>query len=294
MLERKIRGWDRMTLDEVRAFTKDATTLSAWSWNNALEHPMLVRSDRLAGKQLRFIFDDGVELSYDFLDDRHLRWTTPDGMSAEEIYNASPAPGYDDVMIFHHYRSGFDLPHCMNIVFDFETGYAAAIDSQLGNPISPREVINTVRIGHIDGIAAPADAMKPHFTSELNGKAVTWGHPVGSVPSVPGRAPGRGIKYIFPSQKYLTYCMYFRTNECWMATIPCDYLKIKENLYFITAIEARQAGFQLNMLMNLDCMLDVQTGFGIGGTSDEPLRLEVWMRSNRAGTFVDPATDLSE
>lgn len=84
------------------------------------------------------------------------------------------------------------------------------------------------------------------------------------------------------------------TNECWMATNPCDNLKRKANLYLMPVIEARQAGFQLKMLMNLDCMLDVQTGFGIGGTSDEPLRLEVWMRSNRAGTFVDPATDLSE
>lgn len=293
MLERKARRWDVMTLEEVRDFTKDATTLSVW--NDDLQHEMLVRSDRLAGTQMRFVFEDGFEIFYDFSDDRHLRWTTPDGMSAEEIYNASPVPGHNEMMMLHHYRSGFDLPHCIDIVFDFDTGYATAIDAQLGQPASPREVIHSIRLGHIDGITVPTDAVKPHFTSELIGKAVYWRHPGGSSGSRPGRTPGRGIKYIFSSQKYYTYCMRFAaTNECWMATNPCDYLKLKDNLYLMSVIEERQTGFQLNMLMNFDLMRDVQTGFGLGGPDEQHKRLEVWMRSNREGTFAEAGTDLSE
>lgn len=283
MLERKSRCWDSMTMEELRTFVQNDTTSSVW--NDNLSHEMLVSSDRLAGTQLRFVFDDGFEISYDFSDARHLRWSTPDGASGDEIYNASPAPGHDDMLMLHHCRFGFELPRCMDIVFDFTTGFATAIDAALGHPDRPRDVYHTIRFGHIDGIVPPEGAVKPHFTTELNGKSVIWRHP---------GATTRGIQYIFPSEKYYTYAMVFpATQECWMGTNPCDYIKIREDLYLISVVEERQTGVQLNMLMNLALLRDVQTAFGISGPDEPSKRMDVWMRSNRVGRLVNSIPDFT-
>jgi len=88
--------------------------------------------------------------------------------------------------------------------------------------------------------------------------------------------------------------MKFRdTNECWMATNPADYLKLKEGLYIMSVVEERQPGVQLVMLMNLNIMRDVQSCFGIGGTTEEGNHIETWMHANRKGRFVEMWADLT-
>ncbi len=281
MLERKLRRWPYLTMDEVKA--KNAASSSLLIWNDDLESEMLDSSDRLVGKTVSFTFEDGVKREYYFDDIRNLHWSEGAEKIAD-VYNAAPVPGHDEMLYLHHYRSGNELPQCSDIVFDFETGYAVDVEAFVGNPENPREVMHSIRFGSLDGVIAPEGAFKPEYTSELVGKSVYWKHPGGE---------GKGIQYIFSSQKYYTYCMRFlNAGQVWMSTNPADYIKIKDGLYFMTVLEERQTGVQLCMLMNLDILSDVQTGFGIGGPVETSNRLETWMRSKREGSLGEPFSDL--
>jgi len=281
MLPRKQRRWRFLSMDYVKELAKATTSESIWGDN--FSRPNLVTSDNLSGKSMTFRYDDGSVWKYTFFDERHLHWSAPDG-EGDDLYNATVCPGFDNVIFFHHYRAGLDLPRCADVILDTETGYCVLFDAYIGNPDCPREVVHDIRFGHIEGIEAPEGAVKPHFTNELTGKAIQWAHDDSR----------RGIQYIFSSCQYYTYSMRFRDPDCcWMATNPADYLKFADNLYILSVIEERQPGVQLVMLMNLNIMRDVQSCFGIGGTIEDGEHIETWMHANRKGRFVEMSADLT-
>ena len=281
MQNRIKRRWDFFTMDEIKEVHAKTTTESVW--NDALNHPMLVTDERLGGTQMTFEFDD-FTIEYEFADERHLHWKSGDHES-DEIYNVSPAPGYDNILFLHHYRSGYELPKCTDIIFNLDTGYAVFIDATVGVPECPRETFHEIYFGNIQGVEAPEGAVKPDFTSDLLGKAYYWRHP---------KEP-KGIKYMFPCQQYYSYFMRFtKFDEVWMATNPADYIKIDENLYLLIIVEERQTGIQLCMLMNFDLLRDCQSGFGIGNPLNFTARLETFQRSGRVGEEAPFVTDLRE
>lgn len=280
MYARKERFWPDMTMEEVLA-TKNGLN-SETVWREKLHDPMMVTSDKLAGKKLGFTFENGLNWQYEFLDKNHLRWKTTDGRGGEEYYNASPAPGYENFIFLHHYCST-EIPSCADLLIDFDTGYAVLFDAAVGHPQCPRQIVRTIRFGTIDGMTPDPKAEKPAYTNDLTGKAIRWGRPGGS---------RGGIKYIFSSYNYLTYVMSFRDGTCWMATHPCDQIKFRDDLYICSTIEERQTGCELIMLMNLTLMSDVQTSFGIGGPTESTNRLETGMHSGRQGSWDTMETDL--
>lgn len=282
MLERQQRRWEDLPMEYVKELARTADSESIWGEN--IHRPNMVTSDRLAGKDMRFVYDDGSVWNYSFRDERHLRWEAPDGTAGEDWYNATECPGYENVVFFHHYRAGLDLPRCVDLIMDLDTGYVILFDAYIGNPYCAREVVHDIRFGRIEGIEAPADAEKPCFTDDLTGKSIIWAH----------EERNRGIQYIFSSCQYYTYTMKNRNEKsCWMATNPADYIKVKDGLYIMSVIEERQPGVQLVMLMNLNIMRDVQTAFGIGGTKAEGHHLETWMHANRKGRFTNMWADLN-
>ena len=279
MLKRKERRWLYLTLEDVKKIGAAEDTRSVW--HDALVDPMMVTSDRLAGKKLSFTFEDGMVFSYEFEDERNLTWKAGDGRCGKEIYNCAPAPGYEDIIFVHHYQS-LEIPGCVDLVIDFERGYATLIDASLGQPENPREVWRTIRFGKIDGCETKGEA--PHYTDDLTGKAIRWRHP---------GTNSEGIKYIFSSCNYYTYAMKYKdAGLCWMATNPADYIKFRDDLYICTVIEERQTGVQLVMMMNLTMLTDIQTEFGLGGPNEKCSYLETFMRSGREGIWDKMETDL--
>ena len=279
MLQRKERRWLYLTLEDVKEIGSQMNTETVW--HEALVDPMMVTSTRLSGTKMDFDFEDGCSFSYEFMDERHLKWQTNDGRKGEEIYSCAPAPGYDDIIFVHHYQS-LEIPGCVDLVIDFERGYAFMIDASLGHPENPREVWRHLRFGKIRGAETKGEA--PCFTDDLTGKAIRWRHP---------GTNSEGIKYIFSSCNYYTYAMKYKdAGTCWMATNPADYIKFRDDLYICSVIEERQTGVQLVMMMNLTMLTDIQTEFGLGGPNEKCSYLETFMRSGREGIWDKMETDL--
>ncbi len=279
MYSRMRRRWNYYNMDQVRALTK--TTTSESIWNDAMESPFMVTSDALVGKKLRIAQDDGISWVYEFQDEHHLTWISSAGYKGSARYTASPAPGYDNVFVLQHSRERYDVPTATTAVLDFDSGNVVLFDAHLGLPDAPREVERVISFGTIAGVPNEQGIPKPEYTQDLIGKACYWKHDPNS----------RGIKYIFSCPLYLSYIMY-RPNSpmVWMASHPCDYIKVRENLYIASTIEERQGGFQLFMLMNFETMTDVQAGFGLG--NPEPLvdRMEMFIRSGRHAEWTDIPT----
>lgn len=281
MLARQQRRWAQFTMDTVKDIAKNTTSEIIWGEN--LQRPNMVTDSVLAGKEMKFIYDNG-EWNYKFKDERHLHWQAPDGTEGDDLYNATVCPGDDNVVFLHHYRAFLDLPRAVDVIMDLGTGYTILFDAYMGNPVCPREVLHDIRFGRIDGVAVPEGVEAPGFTNDLTGKSIYWAHDERE----------RGIQYIFSSCQYYTYTMINRAEKtCWMATNPADYLKVKDGIYIMSVIEERQPGVQLVMLMNLNIMRDVQSCFGCGGTVDEGPHLETWMHANRKGRFVEMWSDLT-
>ncbi len=284
MAERKKRYWNYITIEQVKEMAKEATTESVW--NGELETEQLGSSEVLAGKKLRFEYMNGSMAEYEFYDKRYLAWTDGDGVWHKDAYSAVPGPDHDEIVFLHHYKAGFDLPRCCNMVIDLETGLVTAVEAVAGNIEIPREVSHDILFGQIAGFNVPANALRHTYTTELVGKAIHWGAPNATRP---------GIKYIFSSPHYCTYVMRFANEDTyWMATLPAEQIKIKSGLYFMPVVEARQTGFQLNMLMNLDTMRDCQSGFGVGasGPAEHPDRLEMHLHAGRCGSYTTMDTIL--
>jgi hypothetical protein len=284
MPERKRRHWNYFTMDQVMEIASEATSESVW--NGELETEQIGSSAILAGRILRLEFTNGKVMEYEFHDKRYLSWRVDDSGWHKDAYSAVLGPGHEEIVFLHHYKAGFDLPQCSNMVIDLETGLVTAIEATAGDPDSPREVCHDILFGHIAGFDVPASALRHAYTTELVGKAIYWKAQNTTRP---------GIKYIFSSPDYYTYAMRFANEDTyWMATHPADQIKIKNGLYLMSVVEARQTGFQLNMLMNLDTMRDCQSGFGVGasGPAEHPDRLEMHLHEGRYGSYTTMDTVL--
>lgn len=287
MLVRSQRRWTYLTMDEVRDYARKADPTALL--NTDPLHSLTDSTDCLAGREFKVVFENGPVWTYSFVDASRLKWESSNGERGEDLYQAAFVPGREDVVFVHHYKSGFELPKCCDLFLDLEDGYAVGIDAFVGHPDNPREVVRDILFGEIAGMAHPTKSVLPHYTQELTGRALYWR--AAGIPKL--GVPGHGIKYIFSSALFHTYVMY-RGDRCWMSTTPGDYIKVKDDLYILTVVEERQAGFQLVMLMDLKSLRDRQSGFGIGGAVGEPMNLESWMHSSRQGEYTTMDTLFDE
>lgn len=271
------RRWKFFTLEQVKEMARNTTPESVWIDTPA--SPVYASSDILAGTKLRFEPYEGIAINYEFLDETQLEWNYDGEEKQKDLYRVTTLPGHEEIVFLHHFMAGFELPRSIDIIFDTTTGFATVVEAALGKPENPRDVMRSVFFGKIAGMNTPENAFHPCFTTELMGKAFFWSNPNSNVPI---------IKYIIGAPNYYTYAMQIGQEHYWVATNPCEYVKIKEGVYLMSILESRQSGFLLNTLMNFDIMRDVQSGFGLGtdGPKEAPNIIETFLRRGRHGKFT--------
>lgn len=283
-MDRMDRRWSNLPREQLDALAASAgpdTYASDWMTDSA----HFAYAGIMENRKLHLRFEDGYAMTYDFYDQKFLRWSDSSGEGGTCFYRALEAPGHADVVFVHHYCDGKVPAACIDLVLDFQTGSCTAVLARIGlRDAYPRDVSHTIRFGQIDSIPRPDGAVPPHFTTELVGKAILW-----EMPAFTGKPP---IKHIYLSPKY--YGIHLtREDQCYMCTDPADYIKIRDGLYFLSIVEARRSGIQLSFLINTELLEDVVGHFGISAGNelgqDEP-RIVCTVITGRKGRFVPMET----
>jgi len=283
-MKRMDRRWSFISQEELTAIAANLTPAeyaSDWMTNtNDYEF-----APQLLGCSMNLQFADGLSLHYDFYDQKFLKWSDDKGQGGTCFYRALEAPGYQDVIFVHHYRDGLLPPTCVELVLDLKTGCCTAVIGRLGaRSVNPREVDHTIHFGRIAKLAQK-DAQLHSYTTELVGKAIHW-----DMPAFTRKPP---IKHIYLSPKYYGIHMTRDDDSCFMSADPADYVKIRENLYLVTAMEERRSGIQLCFLINTELLEDIVGHFGISAGNevgqDKP-KIVCTVMTGRKGKFVPMET----
>lgn len=284
MRKRMNRTWAEIPKAEVRRLA-DGLTAKTYAADWMTDNSSFAFAEAILGQRLELSFPNDATLTLSFRSKTELAWDDSDGAQGSGFYRALSAPGHPRVVFVHQYRDGMWPPTCVDLVLNLETGYATAITACLGGNERPREAVHTIRFGEIVGIPHPAGSESHGYTTDLIGKAIHW-----EMPTFTKKPP---IKHIYLSPLYYGIFMTREDGTCYMAADPADYIRIRENLYLVSVIEARRSGIQLNFLINTDLLEDVVGHFGISAGNecgqDEP-KIVCTVMTGRKGTFVPMET----
>ena len=91
------------------------------------------------------------------------------------------------------------------------------------------------------------------------------------MPEHTGKPP---IKHSYVCPEYYAIHMTRPDGTCFMSADPADYVKVKDDVFFLSVVEERRSGLQLNFLINTELLEDIVGHFGINAGNeigqDEP------------------------
>ena len=284
-MKRMDRHWDSISADEIFDLARKLTPEDyASDW---MADPDNVEfAERVLGQELFLAFDDGTTAHYAFTTRTELSFARDGEAPTTMFYRALSPAQHPEVVIVHHYCDGMLPPTCIELVLDFETGYCVCVEGTLGTDAAyPRNVESTITFGEIAGATHPEGSVKPSFTQELVGKAISW-----AMPAFTGRPP---MKHIYLSPKYYAIFMIRDEDECYQCADPADYIKIKDDLYLVVVTEHRRSGMRIAFLIDTNDLHDIGCHFGISAGNEvgsiEP-KIKCSVMTGRTGTFVPMET----
>jgi len=277
------RRWENIPAEKINSLAQGLKPESyASDWMSDAEN--FQYADSLLGRELTLIFPEG-KIRYSFFEKKKLKLSLFDEILSECFYRAVEEPGHPELIFVHHYLDGNIPAACIDLVLDFDTGFAVCVYAKIGHPSYPREVSHKIYIGEIEGIEHPLGSLRPKPSTELVGKAIMW--------DMPGFTKKPPIKHIYLSSHYYAIAMTRPDGSCFISADPADYIKIKENVFLVSAIEERRSGIQLTFLINTELLEDLVGHFGISAGNeigqDEP-RIVCTLMTGRKGKWAPMET----
>ena len=252
-----------MTQADLEEAAKNASIFVRSEENVMMSANKMEETGYCAGKKLTFRADDGFAVDYEFVSATELKfrfegekeWRT-------EEYHATMLD--DELVVLGHYRTGSNPPGGHVLALDFKNGLATCIDAKFGGKYDLHDIDPTYRFGvmEMDGLT-PVRIFRHGFTDELLGRAFTWTYSdmmtsihiynaprsyswtivTGGQPGTPGFRAGGPI---------------------WSS--PCEYIKLRDDVYIMNWIEHKWEGLMGTACMNLRIMHDC--GFVFGAAHD--------------------------
>lgn len=250
MKQRWNRRWSYFTMEDVQKLA-DLTPVEKYSQCGLAGLYTPPFTEKLVGKELKLVMDQGRNLTYKFLDKHSLTWTEEEE-EHQEFYQALELPGAEGLFLVQHYCKGSVPPTAHMLVLDFDNGLTTICEAHAGVPAAPREMDRAFCFGRMEGYEDTG--IRHGFTEELVGKSIYWTY---------HEEPLFRVKHIYTAPLYYTYQMTNDAGDCWVASNPANYLKIRENVYVFSFVEERQAGTQGFFLINMENLHDVGSFFGI-------------------------------
>ncbi|HWJ69030.1 MAG TPA: MoaF N-terminal domain-containing protein [Sphingobium sp.] len=230
-------------------------------------------TDQLAGKSMVVRYDGGPAMAYQFVSGDTLRWRANDrGDWTEARYQAwTSMPG---TILFGHVLQNTPDHESHMVVVDFDNGLATCFNGFLNNPYIANEAGARTLFGYIemDGVHTAKDQRHAR-TDELLGHAISWNY-----------SPGLTSMHLYSTPQTVSWIIFNDNGAGGMQWSGSgDFVKIRENLYFVYWLEEACNGSLGTILIDMRTMHDV----GISYHCDENgLRLsQVGAHARHAGKF---------
>ena len=222
-------------------------------------------SDVFAGKSLRIVTDNGPVLNYSFSSRNRLSLTEDGGAPVESGYGALTL---EQIAFFSHILPGSQRGY--NVIIDQKTNLATVFEVWFSGYTDKREVQRQVHYGYVDVEGREAPKERHGITNRLEGKGYHW-------------IQDTGIETLelYPSLLYSNFVELTRFGGELSFCGPSDYIKIDDERYVYSRVEAEFSGTMTLYVLDLNTVR--QIGMRLGFNENDAL--EYYLYSG-AGTMV--------
>jgi hypothetical protein len=204
-------------------------------------------SDVFAGTSLKIVLDNGPVLSYRFSGNNRLSLTEADAAAVQAGYGALTL---ERVTLFSHL-----IPRTQRgyiVAVEQDTGLATAIEVWFSGYQDNREVQRQIYYGYVEQAGKPAPTARHGITNRIEGKGFYWKQDTGI----------ETIEY-YPSVMFSNFVELTRFGGELSFCGPSDYIKIDDNLYVYSRVEAEFSGTMTTYVLDLNRaeQIGVRLGF---------------------------------
>ena len=207
-------------------------------------------SDVFAGTSLKIVLDNGPALSYRFMGNNRLSLTEGDVAPMQAGYGALTI---DRVTLFSHLVPGTQRGYIGAIEED--TGLATVFEVWFSGYQDNREVQRQIYYGYVEDAGKAAPTARHAITNRIEGKGFYW-------------KQDNGIETIeyYPSVMFSNFVELTRFGGELSFCGPSDYIKITDDLYIYSRVEAEFSGTMTTYVLDVNRAEQVGVRLGFNET----------------------------
>jgi hypothetical protein len=233
---------------------------------------------KFGGKKLSARMDDGgLNLDYEFIDGKKLRWKYADSSNWREEWYEMYEPD-DEVYFFAHLLEPVFPRSCAMVCFDMKNGLATLVKGTTGTPFRNNETHPNYYFGTFktEGSPTPPTYLRHGWTEEMVGECYTWNYGRGN--------PGLTSMHFYATPWTYSWIIFQPDGSGGMQwSSPGWYSKVREGLYIMAWVEEACNGTLGVICFNQRTLHDAGFGYHVG---PESLSLSVvGARARHAGKF---------
>jgi hypothetical protein len=193
-------------------------------------------SSDLAGRSLRIVLDSGPALSYTFQGNDRLSVAEGDAARATAGYGALTL---DRVVLFTHMVPRTQRGY--TVVIDQDTSLATVFENWFSGYEDNREVQRQVYHGYVEQAGKTAPSARHGITNRIEGKGFYW-------------KQDTGVETIehYPTVLYSNFVELTRFGGELSFCAPSDYIRIDDNKYIYSRVEAEFSGTMTTYLLDVN------------------------------------------
>ena len=211
-------------------------------------------SDAFAGRSLKIALDNGPALSYRFTGNNRLSLTESDAAPVQAGYGALALEnGPTKVTLFSHLVPRTQRGYI--VVVEEDTGLATAFEVWFSGYQDNREVQRQIHYGYVEQSGKQAPAARHAITNRIEGKGFYW-------------KQDNGIETIeyYPSVMFSNFVELTRFGGELSFCGPSDYIKITDDLYIYSRVEAEFSGTMTTYVLDVNRAEQVGVRLGFDDT----------------------------
>jgi len=244
---------------------------------------ILDESDLCVGREITLKFDDGTCWEYRFPEIHTLEYKAPEETEwHRELYK--PFELDENLVCLGHFCSDAYPPACHILFLDFDYGLATGIEACVNGKYDLRDAVPQFHFGIMETEGVTVYRLKRHgFTKELLGKSFTWTYSDNMTSQHIYNAP-HSYSWTIINNTGAGTPMNRAGGYVWSS--PCEYIKLRDDVYVMNWVEERWEGIMGCVAMNLRLMHDCGFSFGMS-TDGESVHLEIMGALARNAGSVD-------